>query len=213
MFSEYYEKYIGYNNAIKENDCYICISDMRDLTLNKRFIYRIIITTYNNHKVISVSPSLNNEVRKALSKFISGKNVEDALGCAPLINTGLRIGLMYRMILNEIPIVDICNSDISYNDILKKFCFKVENKVVCYCKISDIIHGYGNIVVWTDENYRGRGLAKQLLLLTIKKCIEDGIDPIYLVNSENIPSISLAKSVGFEIIQTEVIACEEITIS
>ena len=59
MFSEYYEKYIGYNKAIKENDCYICISDMRDLTFNKRFIYRIIITTYNNHLCYSIDSTFS----------------------------------------------------------------------------------------------------------------------------------------------------------
>lgn len=52
------------------------------------------------------------------------------------------------------------------------------------------------------------GYAKELLLQIISKCKEEGIEPLYLVDSKNQASIELAKSVGFKIAQEEIVACE-----
>lgn len=38
------------------------------------------------------------------------------------------------------------------------------------CKISDIYFGFGNIVIFTDENFRNQGLATTLLNLLLIKC-------------------------------------------
>lgn len=212
MFNIYYEKYLGYNTNNENNKYSLCRTDMRDIPLNKRYIYRIIITKYKNRTVVSSSPMIKDNVIEAIGKYIKDYNIEDVIKCPTLIDTGLRLSKMYRMILKQKTSCIDQDSNVYYNDNLKKYYIKERNEIVSYCKISDVFSGFGNIVVWTNESYRRNGLARKLLLLTINKCQEEGIYPIYLVNSQNTPSLALAKSVGFDITQTEIVACEEIDI-
>lgn len=64
-------------------------------------------------------------------------------------------------------------------------------------------NGFGNIVVWVDEKYRKLGIATQLLNLVLEQCEKDGIIPDYIVKTNNVASIRLAKNAGFGIVQKE----------
>lgn len=212
MFDVYYTKYLSRENGIALNNCMICKSENRDIPLNKRYIYRIIISDYNSERVISVSPTISASEIYNISKVISTMVIDDIPQSLELSNTGLRISKMYRMVLdNEDIFHNSLNSDTKYEYIkdYRKYVIRAKDYTVSYCKVSNIDYGYGNIVVWTNENDRRKGFAGELLRMTIAKCKTEGIEPVYLVNSQNTASLELAKSVGFMVAQTEIIACEE----
>lgn len=215
VFSEYYEQYLGYTDKVLDkrniHNCNVCITNIRDIPLNKRFIYRILITEYNNSKIISVSSNIKKEIITGIAHEFCNVTIDDLVTSKVLCNTGLRISKMYRMTLSEVPLFDYkIDKSIIYIDEGRKYIMVEDNQMISYCKISDIHYGYGNIVVWTDENHRCKGYAKKLLILIINKCRAEGIEPLYLVNSQNYASIALARSIGFEICQTELIGCEEV---
>ena len=95
--------------------------------------------------------------------------------------------------------------DYIYIDEMRKYVAKSEEKTIGYCKVSDIDFGFGNIVVYIDENYRRQGLGSTLLNMMIQKCLELNINPVYVVDSSNNSSINLAAKFGFSIASMEVI--------
>ena len=213
MFNDYYEKYLSIDNGIIVNDCIVCKSENRDIPLNKRYIYRIIISDYNGERIASISSTISEDEINSICIDIKDKYIDEILESQQLCKIGLRLSKMYRMMLdNEKISNNSINSNLKYEYIndYKKYIIRDNDNIVSYCKVSDVDYECGNIVVWTDENYRRKGFARELLLMTISKCKAEGIEPVYLVNSQNIASIELAKSVGFEIIQTEIVACEVI---
>jgi RimJ/RimL family protein N-acetyltransferase len=79
------------------------------------------------------------------------------------------------------------------------------NKIVSYCKISDIVFGGANLVVYTDENYRNKGFGKAVVIEAIHWCSKHQVSPIYWVDHNNLSSIALAKSLGFHIMAEEIV--------
>ncbi|MBH1939657.1 GNAT family N-acetyltransferase [Mobilitalea sibirica] len=214
MFRDYYAKYLGIDKGVLIDDSMVYISDMRNVPLNKRYIYRMIITDFEGNRVLSISPKISDSMIYDICHRIKDKSIDDILTKQLLYNTGLRISKMYRMITdNPKTIIEGTDSldrkiTCEYLNDYKKFIIKDNDKILCYCKVSNIDFNYGNIVVWTDELYRRRGYARELLLKVITMCKSEGIEPLYLVDSQNTASIELAKSIGFKIIQTEIVACE-----
>ena len=78
----------------------------------------------------------------------------------------------------------------------KTFVATQENKLVAYCIIS-IIDGQAEIInIGTQQNYRGRGVAKQLLAYALGNL---QFDKMFLeVSTNNIAAIKLYQSVGFK---------------
>ena len=125
-----------------------------------------------------------------------------------LVIDGYEIRKMYRMIIDKE--VDVREEkeeeyDYIYIDEMRKYVAKSEEKTIGYCKVSDIDFGFGNIVVYIDENYRRQGLGSTLLNMMIQKCLELNISPVYVVDSSNNSSINLAAKFGFSIASMEVI--------
>lgn len=212
MFHDYYIKYLGIENGTLVNGCRVCRSENRDIPLNKRYIYRIIITDYNNERIVSLSKTISENKINTLCADMKERTLDDIPESPQLCWTGLRLDKMYRMVLHReitFPGGWVIPSKSEYIASAKKYVIRDNGNIVSYCKISNIDYKYGNIVVWTEESFRRRGFARELLLLTIHKCKSEGIEPVYLVKSQNLASLELARSVGFEIVQTEIIACEE----
>ena len=118
-----------------------------------------------------------------------------------LVIDGYEIRKMYRMIIDKE--VDVREEkeeeyDYIYIDEMRKYVAKSEEKTIGYC-------GFGNIVVYIDENYRRQGLGSTLLNMMIQKCLELNINPVYVVDSSNNSSINLAAKFGFSIASMEVI--------
>lgn len=80
----------------------------------------------------------------------------------------------------------------------RQFVIIDQHQIAATAFISDIYNKGCNIVVYTDPQYRNRGYGKEVVKACIIWCYEHGFIPIYLVDETNIPSIRLAKGVGFE---------------
>lgn len=212
MFDDYYSKYMSIDNGTIINGCMVCKSNIRNNPINNRFIYRVIITDYRGIRIISTSPTISDSLIREICNDIKDKKFDDILESQTLCKNGLRVSKMYRMEIDDSEIYQINNfhSDLKLEYISenRKYVFRDKQKIVSYCKISNIDYNFGNIVVWTDENFRRKGYAKELLFKSISRCNEEGIEPVYLVNCQNTASIDLAKSVGFKTVQNEIVACE-----
>lgn len=81
----------------------------------------------------------------------------------------------------------------------------VDGEVAGYCHVSAYRprEGYRFLVensIYIDQRFRGRGIARQLLLELIDRCTVLGFRQMIAVigDSQNLPSIRLHASVGFE---------------
>ena len=90
-------------------------------------------------------------------------------------------------------------------DEYRKYVALINGEIIGYCKVSDVIAGYGNLVVWVEESRRRLGIAESLVRLMIKKCYEEEIEPMYLVKTGNHASIALAQKLGFQVKQRELV--------
>lgn len=78
----------------------------------------------------------------------------------------------------------------------KTFVLTHENKFVAYCIISVIDRQAEIINIGTQQNYRGKGFAKQLLAYVMNNLT---FDKMFLeVSTNNVAAIRLYKSVGFQ---------------
>lgn len=206
MFNEYYKRYLGItkDGIINENIVVYC-SINRDHPINKRYLYSGIITYYNQNWILSCD-SKNKEYFFKKMKHITLENYDTIM--QKLKIDGYEIRKMYRMIIDKE--VDVREEkeeeyDYIYIDEMNKYVAKSEEETIGYCKISDIDFGFGNIVVYIDENHRHQGLGSTLLNMMVQKCLELNINPVYVVDSLNNASINLAAKFGFSIASTEVI--------
>ena len=212
MFNNYYESYLDIDKAVDMRGCSICVSENRDTPINKRYIYKAIISDYNNQRIVSISPQISLGSIISFCEDIKDKTLDEILFSESLQQIVLRVSKMYRMTLDNKNVNNFSKQKITceYLSDYKKYVIRDRDRIVSYCKISNIDFDYGNLVIWTDEKYRRKGFAREVLIATILKCKEDGIEPLYLVNSKNTASLELAKTVGFVIAQTEINACEEV---
>ncbi|MGH4125071.1 MAG: GNAT family N-acetyltransferase [Clostridium sp.] len=79
------------------------------------------------------------------------------------------------------------------------------NKIASYCKVSNIDYNGGNLTVYTNEKYRNKGYGKSVSIGAINWCIENEVIPVYWVDKKNMPSVALAKSLGFKIRSEEIV--------
>lgn len=216
-FDKFYWEYLGLDNGMEMDGCLLCRSEHRNEPLNKRYYYRVIVTDFDGKRVVSCPPDLQGEKLKKLCAAAGGNVLEEA-GRALQAPDGFSGGFMYRMVRDgkgELKGGGQSNSGADthivfhYLPEMKKFLAVSGQDLAGYCKISDVYGGYGNIVVWVKEKYRRQGIAAELAARTILQCGQDGIIPMYVVRASNIPSIALAKKLGFYTAQKEYIISEE----
>lgn len=88
----------------------------------------------------------------------------------------------------------------------KRYFVIVENdEIAAYSFLSDIDFGGANIVVVTLPRYRKKGYGKTLVSKAIEWCNRNDLLPIYFVDQQNVASINLAMSLGFETMSNEII--------
>lgn len=80
-----------------------------------------------------------------------------------------------------------------------------KNKIISYCKISNIDYCGGNLTVWTAPEFRGKQYGKEVVTAAVKWCFQNNILPIYWVDSTNKASLNLALALGFKIKSKEVV--------
>lgn len=214
LFSNFYQEYLGLDNRMICNDVHVCKCQYRDIPLNKKYFYKVIATKYNGEKIISYSPEFNETELRLLYTKINFETIGVGNIHNDLKFPQYELSYMDRMLLEtQIDIsIDkrsgcIRNNSIEYKylDEYRKYIALVNGELVGYCKVSDVIANYGNLVVWVEESRRRLGIAESLVKLMIQKCYEERIVPMYVVKTNNHASISLAKKLGFQVKQRELV--------
>ena len=213
-FSNFYQEYLGLDDSVICNDVRLCKSKYRDIPINKKYFYKVIATKYNGEKIISYSTDISEVELKSLSTKINF----EAIGLSEIPDDlklpQYEMSYMNRMFLDSQSDVRIekhsdsySNNSIEYRylDEYRKYAVVIEGELIGYCKVSNVIAGYGNLVVWVEESRRRLGIAESLVRLMIKKCYEEEIEPMYVVKTDNHASIALATKLGFEVKQRELV--------
>ena len=213
-FSDFYQEYLGLDDSMICNDVRVCKCKYRDIPLNKRYYYKIIATKYNGENILSYSPEFNETELRFLCTEINFETIGFGDIHKDLKLPQYELSYMDRMLLGtQIGVnADKCsdcdrNNSIEYKYLeeYRKYIALINGDLVGYCKVSDVISGYGNLVVWVEEPRRRLGIAESLVKLMIKKCYEERIVPMYVVKTNNHASISLAKKLGFQVKQRELV--------
>ena len=213
-FSNFYQEYLGLADSVICNGVRLCKSKYRDIPINKKYFYKVIATKYNGEKIISYSPDFD----EAELKSLNAKIYFEAIGLGDIPDDfklpQYELSYMNRMVLDNPSDVSMdkspaSNSDNSieyiYSDEYRKYIALINGEIIGYCKVSDVIAGYGNLVVWVEESKRRRGIAESLVRLMIKKCYEEEIEPMYVVKTDNHASMALAQKLGFQVKQRELV--------
>lgn len=214
LFSDFYQEYLGLNDKMLHNDVQVCKCKYRDIPINKRYYYKVIATTYNGEKIISCSPEFNEEEIVFLYNNINFQAIGAGDVHYELKMPEYELSYMDRMLLDSQP--DINEDTLSvygkpeqieyrYLEAYKKFIALINDELIGYCKVSDVISDYGNLVVWVVESKRRSGIAECLVKLMISKCYEERIVPMYVVKADNHASKALAQKLGFQVIQRELV--------
>lgn len=213
-FSNFYQEYLGLADSVICNDVRLCKSKYRDIPINKRYFYKVVATKYNGEKIISYSSDINETELKSLNakinfEVIGQGNIPDDFKLPQY-----ELSYMNRMFLDsqsDISMDKNSNSNNNhsieyiYSDEYRKYIALIDGELIGYCKVSDVIAGYGNLVVWVEESRRRLGIAESLVRLMIKKCYEEEIEPMYVVKTDNHASIALATKLGFQVKQRELV--------
>jgi RimJ/RimL family protein N-acetyltransferase len=77
------------------------------------------------------------------------------------------------------------------------FCMISNGTVVGMCVPTVIGGGEAETQIWTDDAFRGRGLAKLTATAYVEQCVARGLKPGWTCNSDHHVSAALAQKVGF----------------
>lgn len=210
-YRRYYKEYIGTSLIERRNFLHVVFSKYRDIPLNKNFLYKAILIKLKNKWILSSSESCKDDIVHNIINLGKPKDLDYYVDNLQIMD--LKVRKMYRMIwdgVNSSKIEFRPEYEYIYMESLNKYVAKFNGNIISYCKISDIYFGFGNIVIFTNENFRNQGLATTLLNLLLIKCEEKNIFPLYMVDSKNIASVHLAKKLGFSIVSQEVVMSKEL---
>lgn len=84
----------------------------------------------------------------------------------------------------------------------KGFCMIHNNDIVCTSFSSSIGRGVMDIGIETNPNYRGKGLGIITAGEMVSYVLDRGYEPCWMCDAENIGSASIAKKLGFELIDS-----------
>jgi GNAT superfamily N-acetyltransferase len=234
IFNDYYLKYLGISvqELYSGNGIFNCMQ--REKALNNWYFQHLIATNINGYNVFSITPIMYKEFTDFIVAYgkVCDEKLEEGLKI--FFDSKLEkytIRRMYRMTLGEMTkelVLDsrvirltkeiLMNSIQELNDKEKIWERKKDevlqgrqyvildgNKIISYCKVSDIDYSGGNLTVYTNEKHRNKGYGMLVSIGVIKWCIENNIIPIYWVDKTNIPSVALAKKLGFEVMAEEIV--------
>ncbi|MCH4886196.1 GNAT family N-acetyltransferase [Acidaminobacter sp. JC074] len=212
-YQSYYHKYLGYDGSE------MAFSEQRDKPLNRSYYYRVIATQIDGKDFYSVSSNLRSfDVKDTIKE--SFEHMRDKYEYRCFYRMGLESYKRTQVNLSRVYTYDDLDKFDSqkrahviqsYKDILdqgRRFVVTVSGENVAYGMISDIDFGGGNIVVYVKPEHRNKGYAKMLVSSCVDWCLDHDILPVYLVDKDNLPSIRLAKSLGFASFSTEHVLSE-----
>ena len=171
------------------------------------------ITPFENMDIMQISKVLKEFFDNKLEKYTIRKMYRMTLDVAPKIsnipNNVLR--LTKEILMNNVQAIDEEEKEKLWHrksdevNQGRQYVILEGNKIVSYCKVSNIDCNGGNLTVYTNEKYRNKGYGSLVSIGAIKWCIEDGVVPIYWVDEKNAASIALAKSLGFKVMSEEIV--------
>lgn len=226
-FEVYYNGFLGINeNDIKNPMVVEC--EYRDMPLNQRFFYPIIVSKFDSYMLCSSS---NQFIR--ICKDIFDGTIESIGNILEIMNmdaSSYRIRKMRRYSIEDSSKIYDSIADILTEDTIRKVNFTAiidkekyiqkkqnilhdqrqfvvlrDNSIASTAFISDIYNNGCNIVVYTDPNYRQKGYGKEVVKACINWCQANNLLPIYLVEEGNLSSIKLAESLELDLKSLEYI--------
>jgi RimJ/RimL family protein N-acetyltransferase len=67
---------------------------------------------------------------------------------------------------------------------------------------------FAEVGVWTQEDYRGRGLARAVVSACTSELLEEGIKPLYIVAEGNTASIRVCEALGYRFTGYREFSCQ-----
>lgn len=89
-------------------------------------------------------------------------------------------------------------------------CFEIREgeKVIAIAGTNWRSPYFAEVGVWTQEGYRGRGLAKVVVSACTSELLEEGIKPLYIVAEGNIASIRVCEALGYRFTGYREFSCQ-----
>jgi len=220
-FEVYYNKFLGVdkNERTKHR---VVESEYRDMPLNKKYFYPIIISKFDNNMICSCSSQFISICKSKFDGTI--ESISNILEVMNMNDSHYRLRRMRRYSIENSNVVYDTKADVLTENIIRKVNFKeIEDKekyirgkqnilqekrqfgvlkddsIASTAFISEIYSSGCNIVVYTSPNYRKEGYGKEVVKACINWCQQNNLLPIYLVEEDNINSIKLAESLALEL--------------
>ncbi|WP_179298574.1 GNAT family N-acetyltransferase [Evansella halocellulosilytica] len=78
------------------------------------------------------------------------------------------------------------------------YCIIENGTIASWCLSTFAVDDQIELAVITEEDFRGKGYAKQVAFACIKYCQEKRKQPLWNCDDENVSSIVVAEGVGFK---------------
>lgn len=229
-FEVYYNKFLGVNkNDITKH--MVVESEYRDMPLNKKYFYPIIISKFGNYIICSSSGQFISICKGKFKSTI--ESISDILEVMNMNENHYRLRKMRRYSIENPSKIYDTKAEILTENIIRNANFKgiedkekyirgkqnilhqqrqfvilEDNSIAATAFISEIYSSGCNIVVYTSPNYRKKGYGKEVVKACINWCQRNNLLPIYLVEEDNLSSIKLAESLDLELKSHEWIISE-----
>lgn len=229
-FEVYYNGFLGVSkNEITKH--MIVESEYRDMPLNKKYFYPIIITKLDNYMVCSSSSQYIGICKSKFNGTI--ESISNIVEVMNMDGNHYRIRKMRRYSIENSSRIYDTKADILTGNMIRKVKFDgIEDKekyilekqnilyeqrqfvvlkgntIASTAFISDIYSSGCNIVVYTPPNYRQEGYGKEVVKACVNWCQENNLLPVYLVEEENLSSIKLVESLALDLKSHEWIISE-----
>ncbi len=227
---DYYRDFMGIDESSFNEGKRIFKCSNRYLPLNEKYYYPIIKSIWLEEEILSVSPKYYEEIislQHDKSKYLDNILEEFLKG-----HLEFRIRKMHRYAYEKLnkqrtesrtmTIEDgsrlTLKNDFDINKYIERKKIIIEEKrqfitisnekVSSIAFISEVTCGGGNIAVFTLEDFRNKGYAKEVIKGCVNWCIDKNVLPIYLVEDDNIYSKKIPEALGFKKISEEWIISE-----
>jgi len=78
------------------------------------------------------------------------------------------------------------------------FCLLRADEIVSWCISGNNVGKKCKLTIGTDEKYRNKGFASLIASIFLEHCLKDNLMSVLHCGTENLPSIAVAKKIGFE---------------
>lgn len=216
-YEAYYHEYLGLVNPENSSSSLVLASSYRDLPINQKCYYPIIITQIGESNVCSCGHTFYTQCKSSFDGTL--ESLQDfsfpwkkMRRYSASTSTGFRESKAITLNKHLLRTLDFnINNNIEDYILSKQSILNEERQFACVedCRIvstafiSDIYCTGCNIVVYTDPNYRSKGYGREVVKACINWCLTHRLVPVYLVEESNIGSIALAESLGLDLMNTE----------